>query len=47
MLGDKVRKLEFVAAYALQEQCDVLITCGGIQSNHFQGNRCGCLSSSD
>lgn len=32
--GNKVRKLEFVAAYALQEQCDVLITCGGIQSNH-------------
>lgn len=32
--GNKVRKLEFVAAHALQEQYDVLITCGGMQSNH-------------
>ncbi|GAK57834.1 predicted pyridoxal-phosphate dependent deaminase [Candidatus Vecturithrix granuli] len=32
--GNKVRKLEFVAAHALQEGCDVLITCGGMQSNH-------------
>ena len=32
--GNKVRKLEFVAAHAIQEQCDVLITCGGMQSNH-------------
>lgn len=32
--GNKVRKLEFSAARALQEGCDVLITCGGVQSNH-------------
>ena len=32
--GNKVRKLEFTAAYALQEGYDVLITCGGVQSNH-------------
>ena len=32
--GNKVRKLEFVAAQAKEEGCDVLITCGGQQSNH-------------
>ena len=32
--GNKIRKLEFTAAQALREKCDVLITCGGLQSNH-------------
>ena len=32
--GNKVRKLEFAAAEALDKGCDLLITCGGIQSNH-------------
>lgn len=32
--GNKVRKLEFVVAQALEEGCDTLITCGGVQSNH-------------
>lgn len=32
--GNKVRKLEFVAADALEKGCNLLITCGGIQSNH-------------
>lgn len=32
--GNKVRKLEFVLAKALDEGADTLITCGGIQSNH-------------
>ncbi|TVZ38991.1 D-cysteine desulfhydrase [Alteromonadaceae bacterium 2753L.S.0a.02] len=32
--GNKVRKLEFVIADALQQGCDTLITCGGVQSNH-------------
>ena len=32
--GNKVRKLEFVAARALGDGCDTLITCGGVQSNH-------------
>jgi D-cysteine desulfhydrase len=32
--GNKVRKLEFVAAAALEQGCDTLITCGGLQSNH-------------
>lgn len=32
--GNKIRKLEFVVAQALKEDCEVLITCGGVQSNH-------------
>ena len=32
--GNKVRKLEFFLADARQAGADVLITCGGIQSNH-------------
>jgi 1-aminocyclopropane-1-carboxylate deaminase/D-cysteine desulfhydrase-like pyridoxal-dependent ACC family enzyme len=32
--GNKVRKLRFVAAAALEERADTLITCGGVQSNH-------------
>lgn len=32
--GNKVRKLEFVLAQALEQGADTLITCGGIQSNH-------------
>ena len=32
--GNKVRKLEFSIAHALEKDCNTLITCGGIQSNH-------------
>lgn len=32
--GNKVRKLEFAAKEAIDNNCDYLITCGGIQSNH-------------
>lgn len=32
--GNKIRKLEFTLAHALEQGCDTLITCGGIQSNH-------------
>jgi D-cysteine desulfhydrase len=32
--GNKLRKLEFLVADALQKGCDHLITCGGPQSNH-------------
>ena len=32
--GNKVRKLQFVAAAALHDGADTLITCGGVQSNH-------------
>jgi D-cysteine desulfhydrase len=44
--GNKVRKLEFITAYAIDNGYDTLITCGGLQSNHcrataFAGARCG------
>ncbi len=32
--GNKVRKLEFSVREALDQNCSVLITCGGTQSNH-------------
>jgi D-cysteine desulfhydrase len=32
--GNKIRKLEFSVGEALEKNCDYLITCGGIQSNH-------------
>src|SRR5688500_9336627 len=32
--GNKVRKMELVAAHALASGADTLITSGGIQSNH-------------
>ncbi len=32
--GNKVRKLEFIAAHAQDHGYDTLITCGGLQSNH-------------
>ena len=32
--GNKLRKLEYAVARALAENTDLLITCGGVQSNH-------------
>ena len=32
--GNKVRKLEFLAAHAIDNGYDTLVTCGGLQSNH-------------
>ena len=32
--GNKLRKLEYIAAEAVAEGADVLITCGGVNSNH-------------
>lgn len=32
--GNKTRKLEFLVADALKKECDTLITCGAVQSNH-------------
>jgi 1-aminocyclopropane-1-carboxylate deaminase len=32
--GNKVRKLEYVAADALAQGCDTLVSIGGVQSNH-------------
>jgi len=44
--GNKVRKLEFITAHAIDQGYDTLITCGGLQSNHcrataFAGARLG------
>lgn len=32
--GNKIRKLEYILPQVLKEKCNVLITCGGLQSNH-------------
>jgi D-cysteine desulfhydrase len=32
--GNKVRKLEFITAHAIDHGYDTLLTCGGVQSNH-------------
>ena len=32
--GNKIRKLEYLVKDAISKGCDLLITCGGIQSNH-------------
>lgn len=32
--GNKLRKLEFVLADAIEKGADTIITCGGVQSNH-------------
>ena len=32
--GNKVRKLEYLVADALQQGCDTLVSIGGVQSNH-------------
>lgn len=34
LTGNKVRKLGFLAAEALERGCDTLITCGAVSSNH-------------
>lgn len=40
--GNKVRKLEFSLAQALEEGCDTVITCGGLQSNHCRATALLC-----
>ena len=34
LTGNKIRKLEFIAAHALEHGFQTLVTCGGVQSNH-------------
>jgi D-cysteine desulfhydrase len=36
MGGNKLRKLEFLAADAIREKADVLVTAGAVQSNHVR-----------
>ena len=42
MSGNKVRKLEFLIADALQKKCNSVITVGGIQSNHCRATAVAC-----
>jgi D-cysteine desulfhydrase len=39
--GNKVRKLEFVLADALSQGADMVLTCGGAQSNHARATAVG------
>ena len=34
LTGNKIRKLEFIAAHAIEHGFQALVTCGGVQSNH-------------
>ena len=40
--GNKVRKLEFSLAAALEQDCDTIITLGGVQSNHCRATALLC-----
>jgi len=40
--GNKVRKLEFSLAQAMQQGCNHIITCGGLQSNHCRATALAC-----
>lgn len=41
LTGNKVRKLEFVLADALAKNADIVLTCGGAQSNHSRATAIG------
>jgi D-cysteine desulfhydrase len=40
--GNKIRKLEFLLADALHQQCDSVVTIGGEQSNHCRATAAAC-----
>lgn len=40
--GNKIRKLEFALAEAIAEEADVIITAGGVQSNHCRATALAC-----
>lgn len=42
--GNKIRKLEYSLAQARQEQAQVVITCGGLQSNHCRATAILCAN---
>jgi D-cysteine desulfhydrase len=42
--GNKLRKLEFLLAAALGEEATVVLTCGGIQSNHARATAVVCAA---
>lgn len=41
--GNKVRKLEYSIKEAIDQGCDTLITCGGIQSNHARSTAAAAI----
>ncbi len=40
--GNKIRKLEFTLAAAVEAGCNTIITCGGLQSNHCRATAILC-----
>lgn len=40
--GNKIRKLEYLLAEALELGCDTVVTCGGLQSNHCRATAALC-----
>src|SRR5579884_4306999 len=42
--GNKVRKLELLLGDAMARRADVVITCGGLQSNHARATALACAS---
>ncbi|NRA42317.1 MAG: D-cysteine desulfhydrase family protein [Pseudomonadales bacterium] len=40
--GNKVRKLEYTLAYALDQGANAIITAGGVQSNHCRATAAAC-----
>lgn len=40
--GNKIRKLEYNLAQAIEEGCDTVISCGGLQSNHCRATALLC-----
>lgn len=41
--GNKIRKLEYALAEALELGCDTIITAGGVQSNHCRATAAACV----
>ncbi|AEG59460.1 1-aminocyclopropane-1-carboxylate deaminase/D-cysteine desulfhydrase [Desulforamulus ruminis] len=42
LAGNKIRKLEYLLAEALEQGCDTVITTGGLQSNHARATVAAC-----
>ncbi|MCL2450200.1 MAG: pyridoxal-phosphate dependent enzyme, partial [Polyangiaceae bacterium] len=42
--GNKLRKLEWLLAEARARQADIIITCGGLQSNHARSTALACAT---
>lgn len=41
--GNKIRKLEYSIKEAIDQNCDTIITCGGIQSNHARSTAAAAI----